>query len=63
MRVSASQGRASVTWHDSGPSPANPAIVVVAGVTVQIMEDRDLRDLYECLDFLFGRPKICLPTP
>jgi hypothetical protein len=54
-RIQISRGRASVSWNDNA-SPADPVQIVCAGLTVMADDEAELRDLYECLDFLFGRP-------
>lgn len=56
MRITVSEGQAAVTWNDRG-DPHDPPFYTAEGLQYTLNDEQTLRDLYSCLDFLFGRPK------
>ena len=54
MRISVWQGASSVTVDDV-TNAEHPALIQMAGLTCQTGDEKDLRDLHACLDFIFGR--------
>ena len=57
MKITAQQGKVTVTWNDRGDDTGQyPQELFVDGLQYQLRSEQSLRDLYECLDFLFGRP-------
>lgn len=56
MQVRVHQGEVQVEWNDRGDSDGYPLALFVEGLNYQIRSEKTLRDLHECLNFLFGRP-------
>jgi hypothetical protein len=55
VRITVEEGAAFVRWNDRGDETGQyPQEVQVDGVHYQIRSDKALRNLYDCLDFLFG---------
>ena len=53
MNVNVGEGKSSVQWNDRG----DPITFAIDGTIFQCSEE-GLRDLYECLDFLYGNKHV-----
>lgn len=56
VRIRISEGDVFVEWNDQG-NENNPQILVVENNQYQIRHEESLRNLYQCLAFLYGSAK------
>ena len=55
MRVTVHQGAITVSWNDQG-NFSDPINLAIENSNLTLNDEKSARDLYECLDFLYGRP-------
>lgn len=56
MRITINEGQVQVIWNDRGDR-SDPPVIIAENLTYHLNEEQTLRDLHQCLDFLFGKPK------